>query len=309
MKYYIGIDGGGTKTHCVLCNEKKEKIYECFGGPANFLMLGTEQVSETIYSLVKESIQKNHIRYQEIEAIMVGATGAGRKADADRLEADFRKYCLSKDFKPKNIFVESDARIALEGAFSGRPGCILIAGTGSILYGKDAKGRLYRVGGFGRFIGDEGSGYMIGKKGLNAVAKAFDGRGDTTLMLNLLQSKFNINSPEELISEIYKNNFDIAAFAPAVLQAAGQGDAIAKKIIEEETEEILLHLAAIKKKLLLNVIEVSLVGSLITNNNYYNNLFLEQVKLRMPEIRITSPENNPAVGAVLYSINKLSGQN
>ncbi len=307
MKYYIGLDGGGTKTHCVLANDKKEKVYECYGGPANFLILGTETVTQTLYDLVKESMQKNNVRYGEIEAITIGATGAGRKSDADRLESEFRKFCQSKDFKPKNVFVDSDARIALEGAFSGRPGCIMIAGTGSILYGKDIKGRLYRVGGFGRFLGDEGSGYMIGKKGLIAVAKAFDGRGETTIMQNLLFNASNINTPEELITEIYKNNYDIASFAPLVLQAANQGDVIARKILDEEVEELLLHLVAIKRKLLLNVIEVSLVGSLISNPNFFSNLLLEKVKTKMPEIRITSPENNPAMGAVLYSVNKLAG--
>jgi len=307
MKYYIGLDGGGTKTHCVLANEKKEKVHECFGGPANFLMLGTEPVSQTLYSLVKECLQKGNIRYGELESITIGATGAGRKIDADRLESEFRKFCQSKEFKPRNVFVDSDARIALEGAFSGRPGCIMIAGTGSILYGKDVKGRLYRVGGFGRFIGDEGSGYMIGKKGLVAVARAFDGRGETTIMQNLLLQTHNINTPEELISEIYKNNFDIASFAPLVLQAANQGDVTARKILEEECDELLLHLAAIKRKLLLNTIEVSLVGSLISNPNFFSNLLHERVKSKMPEIKITAPENNPAMGAVLYSINKLAG--
>ncbi len=80
----------------------------------------------------------------------------------------------------KKFVVESDARVALEGAFSGNPGSILIAGTGSIMFGKDSKGNIHRVGGFGRILGDEGSGFHIARSGLTAVAKQFDGRGERT---------------------------------------------------------------------------------------------------------------------------------
>ncbi len=99
----------------------------------------------------------------------------------------------------------------MEGAFSGKPGCILIAGTGSILFGKDKNGLMHRNGGFGRIIGDEGSGHSIGRKGLSAVAKELDGRGKSTLITKMLNKKYNISSASDLIINVYKNNFDIAS--------------------------------------------------------------------------------------------------
>ena len=185
MKYLIGIDGGGTKTHCIITNLEGNCLYECFSSPSNFLILGTQKVSETILVLVDECKTKLKINYKDVECILIGTTGAGRRSDAERLENDFNNFVKSKNIEIKNFRVESDARIALEGAFSGKPGSILIAGTGSIMFGKDADGSIHRVGGFGRFIGDEGSGYSIGRKALTAIAKEFDGRGSKTILTSL----------------------------------------------------------------------------------------------------------------------------
>ncbi|MEO8398565.1 MAG: BadF/BadG/BcrA/BcrD ATPase family protein, partial [Ignavibacteriaceae bacterium] len=209
MKYLIGIDGGGTKTHCVITNHDGKILFECYGAASNFLIRGTEKVSETILNLIDECKNNLKINYSDIESILIGTTGAGRRSDAERLEEAFIRFSKSQGITFNNFRVESDARIALEGAFSGKPGSILIAGTGSIMFGKDSKGGVHRVGGFGRFIGDEGSGFSIGKKGLTAISKNFDGRGEQTLLTDLINEKFKIDSPGKLIIEIHKNNLDI----------------------------------------------------------------------------------------------------
>lgn len=307
MNYIIGIDGGGTKTHCVLASRDKSPVFECFGGPANFLMLGTETVSATILELIKQCIESQNIGYNQIDAVLVGATGAGRRSDAETLEKDFITYLQKQNLRVRNFSVESDARIALEGAFSGREGCILIAGTGSILFGKDNKDRIYRVGGFGRFLGDEGSGYMLGRRGLIAAAKNFDGRGPDTLLLNLLAQEFKITSPEDLITRIYRENFDIASFAPLVIKAAEQGDHQAVKILEEEIDELILHLRAIKKKIIVATLNVSFIGGLIANDTYYSRRFRQKISETMSDVRVIDAENSPAYGAVLMASKKLSG--
>jgi N-acetylglucosamine kinase-like BadF-type ATPase len=177
MNYYIGIDGGGTKTHCLLCSSEGKVLFETFGGPSNFLMIGTEEVCETVYNLIAACLQSENITWSDIASVVLGTTGAGRRSDAETFEKAFAEYLEKKEVSLRDFHVESDARAALEGAFSGNPGSILIAGTGSIMFGKKQTGEIVRVGGFGRFIGDEGSGFMLGKKGLIAAAKQFDGRG------------------------------------------------------------------------------------------------------------------------------------
>ena len=303
MKYYIGMDGGGTKTKCVLVDEKMNIISSQIGGPSNFLMIGNEVVSETIFNIINQTLKNSNLSIEQISGIVLGTTGGGRRSDAESLEKSIINFALEKNFHLKNFRVESDARIALEGAFSGKPGCILIAGTGSIMFGKDSKGIIHRVGGFGRFIGDEGSGFKLGQKGLIAVAKEFDGRGNKTLISELLREKFNIENPENLITEIYRNNFDIASIAPLVIQASEKGDHIAEMIIEAETDELIIHIEAMQRKLNENILFVSLIGSIITSDNFYSLRFKEKVVQKLNYVILKEAENPPEIGAAIMAKN------
>jgi N-acetylglucosamine kinase-like BadF-type ATPase len=304
-KYLIGLDGGGTKTKCVVTDFQFNKLYECVGGASNFLIIGTEKVSETIFSLIKESVDNLKINYYEISAVLIGTTGAGRIEDANKLKNDFTEFTKSKGIELK-FFVESDARIALEGAFSGKPGSLLIAGTGSIIFGKDKSGNIYRVGGFGKLIGDEGSGLVIGRKGLQAVSKFFDGRIDKTLLADFLKNEFNISDGASLISAIYRNNFDIASFAPNVIQAAQQNDFEALKICEDETDELILHVKAMYNLLNERIMKLSLVGGIISTDNFYSNLFKKKLNEQLPFVEIVNPENPPEIGAVILAKEKIN---
>ncbi len=306
MKYLIGIDGGGTKTHCVITDLNGKILYECFGSASNFLIAGFEKVSATILKLITECRLKLDIQYEDIACVLIGTTGAGRRSDADRLENSFNEFAKSKNIIIKNFRVESDARIALEGAFSGKPGSILIAGTGSIMFGKDAAGAIHRVGGFGRFIGDEGSGYSIGREALIAVSKEFDGRGNKTGITDLLNKKFEIDSSEKLIIEIYKNNFDIASAAPLVLQAAEAGDEISKKIIDDESNELIDHISTMAEKINEPVLNVSFIGGLISGENIYSNALRKKIISHLPKVKIKLPEYPPEIGAILMAKNLLN---
>lgn len=305
MSYLIGIDGGGTKTHAVLTNLNGEKLFECFGGPSNFLILGTEKVSETLLVLIDSCKNYLNLSYSDISFVLLGTTGAGRRSDAELLENDFQSYLTSKNISIQNFRVESDARIALEGAFSGKPGSILIAGTGSIMFGKDRDGNIHRVGGFGRYIGDEGSGYSIGKKALTAVAKSFDGRGKKTMLSELLAEKFGIASSEKLITEVYKNNFDVASVTPLVLQAAEIKDDIAVQIIESETDELILHLKAMEEKIKEDILSVALIGGILSSKNIYSELFTTKINTYVPNCRVKLPDHPPEYGAILMAQTQL----
>ncbi|MBE0539453.1 MAG: hypothetical protein IH620_07045 [Ignavibacterium sp.] len=301
MNYLIGMDGGGTKTKCILTDINLNPLYETTGGPSNFLVIGTEVVSGTILNLISECIAHQNITSSDIESIIIGTTGGGRRNDAEILESQIIKDAPDKSIVIKKFRIESDARIALEGAFSGSAGSILIAGTGSIMFGKDEAGEIHRVGGFGRFIGDEGSGYRIGRIGLNAAARAFDGRAKYTKIADLLDQEFSISSSEDLITEVYRNNFNIAAAAPLVFEAAESGDKIAQRILEDEANELLLHISAMKEKLKVQILKVSLIGSLLTTPNYFSYLFNEMVVRKFNDIQIKEAEHSPEYGAALMA--------
>lgn len=295
------MDGGGTKTKCVLVDNEFKTISETVGGPSNFLVIGTEQVSETILHLVKEIITSQKISPESIEALVLGTTGGGRRNDAELLEKQIISDAAKNNIKINKFRVESDARIALEGAFSGKSGSILIAGTGSIMFGKDDAGEIHRVGGFGRYIGDEGSGYRIGRKGLNAVARYMDGRAKFTKISDFLEQEFSISSPEKLITEVYRNNFNIASVAPLVFEAAESGDKIAQRILEDEADELLLHITAMKLKLNVDLLKVSLIGSILTTPNYFSYLFNEKVVRRLNDVKLMEAEYSPEYGAALMA--------
>jgi len=305
MKYYIGIDGGGTKTKLIIVDEKLTKIYEKEGGASNFLMSGVEKVSEMLFDLIFSSLSGANIDLKDIASTLMGTTGAGRRSDAERLETGFYEFCRVKGVEYKKFYVESDARIALEGAFSGGPGAILIAGTGSIMFGKDSKGNIHRVGGFGRFIGDQGSGYMIGRKGLISITKYYDGRGIPTKLTSLVKEKYNISTPEELIVEIYRNNFDIASVAPLVMKAAEMEDEVCLEILEEEKDELIMHIVSMLEKLKEPIMKLCLIGGTIANDNIYSRMFKEEVEKKFKNVKIQTPDYEPAIGAAIMAINRI----
>lgn len=307
MNYLIGMDGGGTKTACIATDFEGNILHQCTGGPSTFLMIGTDQVSETVFNLITECKDKLNCKYEDFKSILLGTTGAGRRSDAEKMESGFNEYAAKKGVSLP-FYVESDARIALEGAFSGKPGSILIAGTGSIMFGKDALGNIHRVGGFGRFIGDQGSGYVIGRRGLTLVSKDFDGRGEKTLLTELVKERFGISTPEMLITQIYKNGFDIASAAPLVIEAAEKGDKLCQKVLDEECDELIEHICSMNKKINEKELNLSLIGGIISSDNYFAKMFSEKVAQNTPEVKIKAPDYPPAMGAILMAKEKVQGR-
>lgn len=295
------MDGGGTKTKCILTDFDLNILFTSVGGPSNFLMQGVEKVSDEILRLINEAVSQLKITIDDVDAIVLGTTGGGRRNDAESLEDQITKDAFKKGITLKKLRVESDARIALEGAFPGKPGSILIAGTGSIMFGKDSRGTIHRVGGFGRFLGDEGSGYRIGQRGLNAVAKDYDSRANKTLITELVLNEFKIDSPENLITEIYRKNFDIASAAPLVIKAAEQKDKTAQSILESEADELVMHISAMRDKLKEKTLFVSFIGSIITTDNYFSFTFKEKIMQKFKDVVIKEAEYPPEIGAVLMA--------
>ena len=301
MKYIIGIDGGGTKTECAVADLSGKILYRTFGKSSNFLTIGVDAAVENLFELVEGILFKIEADFGDVKMLLIVTAGAGREEDADVLETKFNDYTMREGIKIKSVKVVSDARIALEGAFSGNSGCILIAGTGSILFGKDRNGFIHRSGGFGRLIGDEGSGHSIGRKGLATVAKELDGRGKATLITQLLNKKHNIYSAPDLIINVYKNNFDIASAAEVVLSAAGENDPVALQILNEEADELLFHINAVMKKMKSKKLEIAFTGSLIANKNIYSDILREKIADNFPSVKIKEPDNTPVEGAILLA--------
>jgi len=296
MKYLIGVDLGGTKTECILANPDGKILSQVKGEGGNPLINGVKESAKNIFLIIKKCANKNKINIKDICEVVVGSTGMGRKNDADNFLVELKKI-----LKIKKIKITTDAYIALEGAFPNKSGCIIIAGTGSIIYGKDQKGKIYRAGGFGRLLGDFGGGYSIGRKGLTAVSKELDGNEKKTILTNLLKNKFHIKNSDELISKVYKSNFQFQDFASLVIKAAEKKDNIAKNILKEEADELLELIISLRRKMKLRKMKLSFAGSLLCNKNYYSDLLKRKIQKNLKFVEIASPENSPAVGAILLA--------
>jgi N-acetylglucosamine kinase-like BadF-type ATPase len=306
MKYVFGIEGGGTKTTGVIANLKGKILATETGGPSNFLIIGIEKACENIMSVFDYLAKKIETNPDEIECAFFGLTGAGRFNDQENMKNGFLKYTNTKNYNFKKVVVDSDARISLEGAFPDKPGMILISGTGSILFGKDSGGSLFRVGGWGRIIGDEGSGLYIGKKGLTIVAQTIDGRKNDTLLAKLFSEKYNLNSLESIVSAVYRENFDLAVLAPLVLEAAENGDNEANNIINEAVNDLFLHIKTMANKInSKEKIGLAFDGSLLSNNTIVRQNLVKRIEQELSSIQICERECSSVEGAVLLALKNL----
>ncbi len=297
---FLGFDGGATKTAGAALNSEKKLVAEAAGAAANFQIIGVEKASENILIITESILKKANADFPRIHAMFLGLTGAGRPDDAKRMRDGFIEFLDKRNLPVPKVQVGSDAIAALEGAFTGKPGMILISGTGSILFAKNGTETIHRVGGWGRFIGDEGSGYAIGKACLTAIAKEFDGRGKKTMMSQLLKEKKTISDPQSLIVEIYQKNFDIAAAAPIAIEAAEKGDEAALEIMTESAAQLAEHVGAIVNKLK-EPLPLAFIGSILTTKNILSQKLRNIIEKNFPEIKIQEAESSPAVGAALLA--------
>ncbi len=311
-KYIIGMDGGGTKTHAVITDQKGMIRAEHVSGPSNFQIIGVEKAAETIFSLIEMCCDSVDCRISDIAAVVCGLTGAGRTGDQERMAAGLKKYARTKNVRLKKVVIESDARVALEGAFKGSAGIILIAGTGSIAFGKDAKGNVHRVGGWGRVLGDEGSGYYLGRLGITAVVRHIDGRGEKTKLTTMIAKEFGLTDQTAIINAVYKNSFDVASVAPLVIKAAEKNDAVCRAIIENAVVELAWHIQVAAEKLskssakkVKDKIHVSFIGGLIAHDTIVARFLAQYLHSNYPFIDIIQPMASPAYGAAVMNVSKL----
>jgi N-acetylglucosamine kinase-like BadF-type ATPase len=297
MHFIVGLDGGGTKTSCIIADQSGKSLLETSGGPSNFLTIGNDKAAANIILLVKSGLSRLDSTLENVSIILAGVSGAGRKFHADQ----FKEALLRKlPEKITDVYVESDARVALEGALAGEPGAILIAGTGSIIFGKDTSGKIYRAGGFGRMIGDEGSGYSIGVKTLRMVSNMIDGRESPEKILDGFRTIFHIKNEDDLINLVHNPGFDVASIALFTIKSAEEGSIKAREILEGESDELIKQVSVIKSKISTSRLALVLIGSLIENDNYYSKLLIKKLK-KVQNITLSERKYSPAMGAVIMA--------
>src|SRR5690349_12879247 len=242
--HVLGIDAGGTKTVCLLADESGTILSEARGPGANLHAAGELAVEKVLHDVMERAIGDRAI---VPAAICLGIAGVDRDDEAQVVRAMMRRI----GYKSR-IVVVNDALIALVAGAGDNPGVVVIAGTGSIVYGRNAAAEAARAGGWGHMIGDEGSGYWIGREALAAVMRAADGRGPTTLLGGEILAHFGVDDESRLPRIVYDREqprMSVAALGPIVERAAELGDAVATRILERAVDELALAAGSVTSRL------------------------------------------------------------
>jgi glucosamine kinase len=233
---FLGIDGGGSKTSCVIGDETSVLGTGTAGG-SNVVRVGEAQARESLAIAIHQACTVANVQPSQITKVCVGLAGAARSEVSQPVRTMISEI-LSGDgtpysTDPDEITVVGDMVIALEAAFGDGPGVIVIAGTGSIAYGRSRDGEIARAGGWGFAVSDEGSGHWIGRTALAASLRARDeSQAEPSPLLDGLMKSWKIETREKLV--LAANAApppDFAALFPSVLALADSGDPIARDVL------------------------------------------------------------------------------
>jgi glucosamine kinase len=240
----LGIDGGGTATRAVVLDDRGDELGRGQAGPALTDGNGGTIEIDALAAAAERAAEQAGLTLP-VAALCAGLAGVGHEAERAAVEAALAGRGIASTCR-----VVTDAEAALYDAFTDGPGILLIAGTGSIAWGRAEDGREARAGGWGALIGDEGSGYDIGLRGLRAAVRAADGRGAETELLARLTANLGIAGPEDLViwtASAAKS--EIAGLAALVCDLARAGDAVAATIVDAAVASLTSHVAALVARL------------------------------------------------------------
>jgi N-acetylglucosamine kinase-like BadF-type ATPase len=296
MRYFLGVDGGQSSTTAIIGDETGRVVGVGHGGPANHM--GAAEGPGKLILAVRGSLR-------------VACKQAGLNADSIR----FTSACLGFSGGPadkdsivrqivpsEHIQVTDDALIALAGATAGEPGVVVIAGTGSIAFGRNSVGRTARAGGWGYLFGDEGGAFWIARQALRAALRWEEGWGTPTSLRARLLDQTGARSMNDLLHRCYTPEFPrprVASFSVSVNHAAESGDPAALEILEAAARELALLAIGVRGQLF-GEADPTVVA-------YSGGVFRSRILLSrfrhwiVPEdgVRVAAPVYGPAIGALL----------
>ena len=276
-QYFAGIDGGGSKTVVVVVDDQGCERSRVRTTSTNQAAIGTEAAIATLRAAMQDAAAAAGASLPFARA-WFGLSGFDRAEDRARMEPSLRQLARS-------LAMTNDARLVLAG-LPGSIGIALIAGTGSIAYGTDPAGHAARAGGWGSHIGDEGSGWRMGRDALAAVAQAADGRGPATELTERILSHWRLNAPSDLILRVYDprtTKGDIAELSGIVFAAAREGDSVASGIVDDAVHALAEIPVAVASRLEFpGSIPLAFAGGLLLYRDIFRQRVLDLIGARIP---------------------------
>ena len=304
MAFYLGIDGGGTKTRCVLGDETTALASAMTGG-CSVIRVGEQAAREALHGAIRQVCEVAKISPADVGAVCVGATGAARPEIAERVRHIILEIVPEK--ASGKIEVVGDTVIALEAAFGKKPGVVVIAGTGSIAYGRDGEGQIARAGGWGFAISDEGSGFWIGRGAVSAILSAQDQQRDTALT-GLVFHEWRIGAIAELVQLANATPPpDFPRLFPVVLKAAAVSDVMASALLVEAGVKLAGLAATVVRRLASSavtkpnsdaILAVATTGSVFRQSRDVRQVFCDRLQKSFPGIEVRQDVADPVDGAL-----------
>ena len=293
----VGVDGGGTRTRVLVADDQGREIVSVEGAGSAVRPGEAERSADVIAALVRDALAASDMNHVTPKVVCIGVAGVGRDTERQALW----RALASRDVA-EEVVVHADATVALDDAFGEGPGVLLIAGTGSVAFGRGPTGNFARCGGWGPFFGDEGSGSWIGRKALSVVTAAADGREPETALTGAVLTAAEVNDVSELVAwAAAATPSTLATLAPVVMSVADSGDLRANALLTLSVEELMLHLRTLARQLFVDeraAVPVALAGGLMIRGSALRKRLEHRLKSAVPGAQIRAEEVVPVRGAV-----------
>ena len=294
MSFFLGIDGGGSKTSCLIGDENS-LLGTATSAGSNVVRVGEHRARESLGAAVREACAAAKVAPTQIERTCIGIAGGARPEIAGVVRQ------ILSGFVSGQIEVVGDMVIAMEAAFGSGPGVIVIAGTGSIAYGRNSKGETARAGGWGFAISDEGSGHWIGQSAVAACMRAYDEQRQETadVLLENIMNSWDVATREQFVVAANKSP-DFAGLLPAVLSAADAGDAVARTVLSQAGAELAALAKIVIARLFGNAgaVPVAVSGGVFCNSALVRQVVDENIRSTHPHASLNMAVIDPVKGAL-----------
>jgi N-acetylglucosamine kinase-like BadF-type ATPase len=297
-KIFLGVDGGQSHTEAVVADESGHILGFGLGGPSNHAEIpgGRERLRNAVIDSVGTALKIHPSSFilHPFKAAHFGMTGG----------ADYKEEIIREIIDAEILTVGHDAPTALASGTGGKPGIVVISGTGSAIYGENGNGEKVRAGGLGYLFSDEGSGFWLAVQTIRLAIKEQDGVIEETGLGKLVRDYFRVNKIRDLTTPFYNGKVsrdEIAAFARTVHEAAANGNAGLLEQIRYGANSLVENVASVAKRLqFAESFDVVGVGGMF-RGELMRQFFVESLAEKVPNARFIKPRFKPATGALLLA--------
>jgi len=300
----IGIDTGGSISTAIIVTSEGTVVAEETDRLINLQDESISHAASTLIDLIQRCCQIGKSPPETLKAVVIGMSGLVRGTEKTALSDALHSLGSTRKVFIKNVVVESDTRIALEAAFAGGPGIVVVVNAGSAAFYRTEEGKILRSGGWGRILGNEGGAYSIARDALIAVVRHHDGRGEKTVLSKKAMDHFHLDRTEDIVVKTTHGEIDISSFVAEVVRAESEGDRTAHAILMKNANDIAELVRAVALQVRPKTkIPVALMGEMLASDTLFSRMVKERIKNSLPFIVIQKPKFPSAFGAAIIGLN------